>query len=59
MKLVTLEPPASGMAFRGELPEFLDASLRIVVASRFEQVVADQLIEGLAQTLRSFADTLH
>ena len=40
MKLATLEPPASGMVFRGELPEFLNASLRIVVAGQFEQVVA-------------------
>ena len=48
MNFVSIEAPATGVATAGELPELLDAALRVVAASQLLQVVADELIQALA-----------
>jgi hypothetical protein len=52
MNLVSIEAPAARVAMAREALEFLDASLRIVAASQLLQIVADQLIETLAESVR-------
>ncbi len=50
MNLVSIEAPTAGVALAGKPFEFLDAALGIVSASNRLQVVADQLIEALAES---------
>jgi hypothetical protein len=52
MNLVPIETPAARIAAAGEAFELLDAALRIVPAGKFLEVVADQLVEALAQGIR-------
>src|SRR5437660_10030859 len=55
MNLVTLEAPAARVSLTGEALELLDATLRVVSASHGLQVVADHLVEALAQSFRLLA----
>ena len=57
MNFVSIEAPAAGVAVPGEFLEFLDALLGVVAASQLLQVVADQLIETLAQGIRLLSGT--
>ena len=52
MNLVAIEAPAAGVAPTREALELLDAPLRIVTARQPLQVVADKLIEALAERVR-------
>jgi len=52
MNLVAIEAPAAGVATTREALELLDAPLRIVTARQSLQVVADKLIEALAEGVR-------
>src|SRR5512136_628581 len=49
MELVPVEAPAAGLAATREAPELLDAPLRIVAPRQPLEVVADDLVEALAQ----------
>jgi hypothetical protein len=51
MNLVSIEAPATRVTRAGEAIELLDASFGIVAASEFLEIVADQLIETLAQSV--------
>jgi len=50
MNLVSIEPPAARVALTRELLKLLNAALGIVSASDRLQVIADQLIETLAES---------
>src|SRR5438552_14678450 len=52
MNLVAIEAPATRVAPTREALELLDAPLRIVTARQSLQVVADKLIEALAEGVR-------
>ena len=52
MKFATIEAPALRVPALGEQPELLNASFRVVVGQHLE-VIADYLIETLAQGLRT------
>ena len=49
MNFISVEAPAARVATTGESVELLDTSLRIVAAGQLLQIVADQLVEALAQ----------
>ncbi len=51
MNLVSIEPPAARVALTRELLKLLNAALGIVSAGYGLQVIADQLIETLAEGL--------
>jgi len=55
MNLVAIEAPATRVSLPGEALELLDATLRVVSASHGLQVVADHLVEALAQSFRLLA----
>ncbi len=55
MNLVAIEAPAAGVALSGEALELLNAPLGVVSASYGLQVVADHLVEALAQSFRLLA----
>jgi len=52
MNLVAIEAPAARVAATREALELLDAPLRIVTARQPLQVVANKLIEALAERVR-------
>ena len=52
MNLVSVETPTARMATARETVKLLNAPLGIVSAGNVLQVVADQLIETLAESLR-------
>ena len=52
MNLVAIETPAARVAATREALELFDAPLRIVTARQPLQVVADKLIEALAEGVR-------
>jgi hypothetical protein len=51
MNLVSVKEPSVGVTTAGKTLELLDASLGIVGASQFLQIVANQLIEALADSV--------
>jgi len=51
MNLVSIEPPAARVALTRELLKLLNAALGIVSAGYRLQIIADQLIETLAESL--------
>jgi hypothetical protein len=51
MNLVTIEPPAARITAARKAFELLDAALGVVAAGKLLEVVADQLVETLAQGL--------
>jgi len=55
MNLVSIEAPTARVALTRETSELLDAALGIVSPSDGLQVIADQLIQALAQGLRFFS----
>ena len=55
MDLISIEAPSARVSLPGELSEFLKALFGIVAASQLLQVVANQLIETLPQSLRALA----
>ncbi len=55
MDLVAVEAPATGVATAREVLELFDAALGIVATSETFEVITDQLIETLAECLRSLA----
>ena len=57
MDFVSIETPASGVSFAGKLPEFFNTSLGVVATGQLSQVVANQLIEALSQSLRPLPGT--
>jgi hypothetical protein len=57
MNFVSIEAPSARVALARELPEFLNASLRVIAASQLLQVVADHLIETFAQGIRLLPGT--
>ena len=52
MNLVSIEAPAPRVALAGKTAEFLDTPFGIVAPGQLSQVVANQLIEALAQGIR-------
>jgi hypothetical protein len=52
MNLIPIEAPAARIAAARKAFELLDAALRIVFAGKPLEVVADQLVEALAQGIR-------
>jgi hypothetical protein len=52
MNLVAIEAPPAGVAPSRKLLEFRDAPLRIIAPSQPLQVVPNELIETLAQSIR-------
>lgn len=59
MDLVAIEAPATRVTLTREAPELLDALLRIVASGHGLQIVADQLIETLAQGLGLLASAVN
>lgn len=59
VNLVAVEGPSVGVALAGETIEFFDAAFGIVPASDRLQVVADHLIEALAESLGLLAGASH
>src|ERR1700758_5029392 len=55
MNLIAIEAPATRVSLSGEALELLDAALRVVSASHGLQIVADHLVEALAQSFRLLA----
>jgi hypothetical protein len=53
MDLIAVETPAAGIALSRQALKLLDASLRIVAADYGFQIVADHLIETLAEGFRT------
>ncbi len=51
MKLVAMEPPDARVALTRELPKLLNAALGIVSTGYRFEVIADQLIETLVESL--------
>jgi hypothetical protein len=58
MNLVAIEAPAMRVTRAGEAIELLDASFGIVAASESLEIVADQLIETLAQSVSFLSSAL-
>src|ERR1700722_5165101 len=54
VNLIAVEAPSAGMSLAGELLEFLDAALGIVPTSDCLQVVADELVQALAERFGLF-----
>lgn len=59
MDFFAVEAPAAGVAASGKALEFFDAALGIISAGDSLQVVADHLIEALAQRLGLLAGAGH
>jgi hypothetical protein len=55
MNLIAVEAPAMGMTATGKTPELVDAAFGIVGTRESLQVVANQLIEALAEGAGSLA----
>lgn len=55
MNFIAIKTPSTGVAAAGEAPELVDAAFGIVAAREILQVVANQLIETLAQGSCLFA----
>ena len=54
VNLIAVEAPSAGMSLAGELLEFRDAALGIVPTSDCLQVVADELVQALAERFGLF-----
>lgn len=52
MNLIAVEAPSSGMAGAGKAPKLFDVAIGIVCASDRLEVVADHLIQALAEGFR-------
>jgi hypothetical protein len=50
MNFVAIEAPATGIAFAGEAIELLDAAFGVVSAGEGLEIVADELVEALAES---------
>ena len=55
MNLVAVKAPAARVTFPGKPPELLDALFGVIAARQLLQVIADQLIEALAESVRLLA----
>jgi hypothetical protein len=55
MNFFAIEAPATGIAFAGEAIELLDAALGVVSAGEGLEIVADELVEALAESFRLLA----
>jgi hypothetical protein len=55
MNLVAVKAPAARVTFPGKPPELLDALFGVIAARQLLQVIADQLIEAFAESVRLLA----
>src|SRR5580658_350036 len=55
MNLVSIKAPASQVSSTGEPPEFRDTALGIVAARQFLQMIANSLVETLAESFCPFS----
>jgi hypothetical protein len=55
MDLVAIETPAAGVALAGKAAKLGDALVGIVASGELLQIVADELVEALAEGVRALA----